>query len=56
MNAPIDARILVPKLCLGTRFAKLCFASTFTRWRDSCETEFRGRRSHAERENEGGNP
>ena len=39
---------LVPKLCLGTVFAKLCFASSVPCWRGKRETEFRGRRSQTE--------
>src|SRR5579871_749656 len=44
---------LVPKLRLGTIFAKLCFASTVRCPRGGRETEFRGKRSQTEFGNQG---
>ena len=46
-------KLLVLTLCLGTPFAKLCFALAIQRQRGRPETEFRGQQSQTEFGNEG---
>jgi len=48
----IGQGFLVPKLCLGTVFTKLCFASRVRQPWGRRETEFRGQRSQTEFGNE----